>query len=207
MTAMPVQLSIPTLEAEVPVIDGTIAPGEWEGAAVEAFADGSELLLAHSDGNLYLGFRSSTQDMIAGNVFVEHDDQIRILHASAALGTAIYLQEGDVWQRTQDFVWRCRDSSQSELAQATRDAFLQEEHWVAANSRMGAPNELEFQIELTGTTLRMAANMIRTTAPSVKVPWPANLDDDCIKPTPGGLPVQLSFSPSQWTSARISTTQ
>ena len=44
---MPVQVSVPALDGEAPVIDGTLDPGEWDGAAVQAFADGSELLLAH----------------------------------------------------------------------------------------------------------------------------------------------------------------
>ena len=126
---MPVQVSVPALEGEAPVIDGTLDPGEWDGAAVQAFADGSELLLAHENGFLYLGIRSAKPDMIVGNIFVEQAGQIRILHASAALGTAVYRQEAGAWQRTQDFVWRCRDTSQSESARAARDAFLQEEGW------------------------------------------------------------------------------
>jgi LuxR family maltose regulon positive regulatory protein len=45
---------------------------------------------------------------------------------------------------------------------------------------------------------RLAVVFTRSTYPYEKVPWPANLDDDCIKPTPGGFPATLAFSPDEW---------
>jgi hypothetical protein len=136
-------------------------------------------------------------------VFIERGDEIAILHASAALGTALYEQGTDSWQQTQEFVWRCRETSNSEAAQAARAAFLKEEHWVAANSRMGTPNELEYQIEVTAETLRFAVSFLRASDPNVKIPWPSDLADDCIKPSPGGLPAQLRFSPDLWATVGI----
>jgi hypothetical protein len=126
-----------------------------------------------------------------------------ILHSSAALGTALYQKGMGSWQQTQGFVWRCRNTDNSEVAQAERDAFLKEEHWVAANARMGSPNELEYQLEVTNETLRLAVNFIRASNPNVKIPWPNDLDDDCIKPTPGGMPAQFHFSPDRWATIGI----
>jgi hypothetical protein len=186
-----------------PTIDGTLSPGEWDHAAVEAFADGSELLLMQADGYLYLGIRSNTPEMIAGNVFVHHGEEIAILHTSAALGTAIYQQGEDNWQQVQPFVWQCRSTGFGAAAQAERDAFLQEEGWVAANSRMGTPAELEVQIKITEDIKHLAMNLLRSSQPNAKVPWPADLEDDCIKPTPGGLPPQLQFSPDGWATIGI----
>lgn len=179
-------------------IDGTISQGEWDNAIVESFADGSELFLMFSDSYLYLGIRANTPEMIIGNIFIDHGDEIAILHSSAALGTALYQKGIDNWQQTQGFIWRCRSTDNSERSQAERDAFLEEEHWVAANAWMGRPNELEYQIEMTNETLRLAVNIIRATNPNEKIPWPNDLDDDCIKPTPGGLPEQLYFSLDRW---------
>ena len=184
-------------------IDGTMSPGEWGSAAIETFSDGSELFLMYSEGYLYLGIRAKTPEMIVGNVFVEHGDEITILHSSAALGTARYQKGMGSWQQTQGFVWRCRNTDNSETAQLERDAFLQEEHWVAANARMGSPNELEFQIEVTNETLRLAVNFLTASNPNVKIPWPNDLNDDCIKPTPGGMPAQLHFSPDTWATIGI----
>lgn len=184
-------------------IDGAISPGEWDNARVETFSDGSELLLMYDEGYLYLGVRANTPEMIGGNVFIDHGSEIAILHVSAALGTALYEKGMDSWQQTQGFVWRCRRTDSSEVAQAERDAFLGEEHWVAANSRMGSPNELEYQIEMSVENLRLAVSFIRASNPDVKTPWPKDLDDDCIKPTPGEMPDQLRFSPDRWATVAM----
>jgi formylglycine-generating enzyme required for sulfatase activity len=185
-------------------IDGTMSTGEWDNAAVETFADGSKLFLMSADGYLYLGIRGNTPDMIAGNIFINRGDEILILHSSAALGTAIYQKGEDSWQQIQNFNWRCRNTSQSDTAQEEREAFLQQESWLAANSRMGTPNELEYRIELTKDSLRLAVNFIKTSNTDEKIPWPTNLEDDCIKPTPGGLPVSLYFSPQNWSTLDVS---
>lgn len=147
---------------------------------------------------LFLGIQSNTSEMIGANVYVESDGQIMILHTSAALGTAVYQQGIDSWQQIQDFDWQCRDTSNSESAQAERAAYLQENHWVAANSRMGKPNELEYQIEAAGTEQHIAVSVFRSSVPDERSFWPATLDDDSIKPTPDGLREELYFSPEQW---------
>jgi hypothetical protein len=185
-------------------IDGTLVPGEWDTARIETFADGSELLLMHDQGYLYLGIRGATPEMIVGNVFIQQGDEIRILHTSAALGTAVYTRGTENWQQTQAFDWRCRRTDSSETAQAERDAFLQQEGWTSINARMGAPNELEVQIKLSSPPFRLAANLLRSSAPSVKHVWPSDLDDDTTRPTPGGLPPQMSFSPDHWAEIDVS---
>ena len=187
-----------------PTIDGTLSPGEWENATVETFADGSELFLMHADGYLYLGIRANTPGMIVGNIFVQRGDEISILHSSAALGTAIYQKGVDSWQQVQDFSWQCRDTSNSDTALAKRETFLQQEGWVATNSRIGIPNELEYQIKITDQNLRLAVNFIRASNTNQKIPWPPELSDDCVKPTPGGLPENLYFSLEQWGTLEVS---
>jgi hypothetical protein len=175
-----------------------MSPGEWDEARIETFSDGSELLLMSNAGYLYLAIRANTPGLIVGNVFIDHGDKIAILHSSAALGTALYQKGATSWQQSQEFIWRCRKTDNSEAAQAERNTFLQEEQWVAANARMGSPNELEYQIRMTDDTLRLAANFIRASNTNLKLPWPTDLVDDCIKPTPGSLPIELNFSPASW---------
>jgi len=187
-----------------PTIDGSHSPGEWDTAAVETFADGSQMLLTQAEDFLYLGIRANESGMIAGNVFINRGDEIAILHTSAALGTAIYQIGEDGWQQIQDFAWCCRNTGNSESAQAERAEFLQEEGWLAANGRMGAPNELEYQIRISEQNIRLAVVFTRSTYPYEKVPWPARLNDDCILPTPGGFPAELHFSPDQWARLELS---
>jgi hypothetical protein len=175
-----------------------MAPGEWDQARVEAFADDSELFLMYDGDHLYLGIRSNTPEMIVANVFMNQGDTIRILHTSAALGTAVYQRGSEGWQQTQAFNWHCRRTDNSDAARAERDAFFHNEGWVSINSRMGMPNELEYRIKVPDGPLRLAVNYIRASEPAKKIPWPGDLDDDCVKPTPGGLPAQMHFSPDRW---------
>ena len=189
-------LAVPTGHA--PMIDGTISSGEWDDALVDTFADGSELRLVRAGDYLYLSMRANTPEMIAGNVFIQQDDRINIMHSSAALGTAIYRKDEQIWQQYQDFTWRCRSTSSSESAQAERVEFLHEEGWLAANGLMGTPNELEYQIKISDPDFRLAAVYIKSSYPYEKVPWPENLVDDCIQPYDGGLPEEMHFSIDQW---------
>ena len=181
-----------------PTINGTISPDEWEHAAIESFTDSSQFLLMQDGEFLYVGIRANDPGMIAANIFIQSGDEIFILHSSAALGTAIYQQGEDGWQQTQNFTWQCRSTSLGDAAQAERNAFLQQEGWVAANGRMGTPNELEYQIKIPEQDFRLAAVFIHSTPPYEKVPWPAALDDDCIRSTPGGFPMMMAFSTDRW---------
>ena len=120
LTPLAEQVTVSVPLGNPPAIDGTLSPGEWDDAAIELLSDGSELLLMHADGYLYLGIRSATREAFATNIYVEDNDQVRILHASAALGTAIYQQGTDSWEQTRAFDWKCRGSSNSEAAAAAR---------------------------------------------------------------------------------------
>lgn len=181
-----------------PVIDGTITAEEWRGARRELFKDGSELLLLRHGEDLYLGIRALGEGMIGANVFIGTGGGISIHHVSAALGTAFFEKEGGHWRLVRDFSWRCRRTDSGQEATAERDAFFREERWVASNSRMGAPQELEFRIRPKSASFRLAAHYIRASDPAVKIPWPADLDDDTVRPTPTGLLPELSFSPEKW---------
>jgi hypothetical protein len=57
---------------------------------------------------------------------------------------------------------------------------------------------LEYQIKIPDQDFRLAVVYIKATPPYEKIPWPALLVDDCIRPTLGGLPLELWFSPEQW---------
>jgi hypothetical protein len=194
--ATPTSVRVPP--GSSPTIDGVLSPGEWEDAVVFSLTDGSDLLLMQDDDYLYLGVRSATPEMIGANVFVAAGEQVKILHTSAALGTAIYQRRAGHWQQTQDFDWRCRSTDDGAAALAERAAYLQENHWLAANSRMGAPHELEYKIARTGALQRVAVSVFRSSTPNERAFWPPTLGDDTIRPNPGGLPMELRLLPEQW---------
>ena len=189
----------PATPHTAPIIDGILSSDEWQNAEIAALSDGSELLMMQDDDYLYLGIRSVTEEMIGANVFVAEGEQVRILHTSAALGTAVYQQNTSTWQQTQDFDWQCRNTGNSAAAQAERAAYLQENGWLAANSRMGTPNELEYQIKLPEVSYRIAVSVFRSSTPDERVVWPPALNDATIQPNPGGLPTKMNFAPEQWT--------
>jgi len=192
----PTVLSV--LLGEAPHIDGTIEAGEWDGAITEFFDDQSKLFLMRDKEYLYLGIRSSTQEMIAANIFLTANNRISIHHTSAALGTAIYQKDADDWLKTQDFKWRCRATNNSEESVSERDAFLQSEGWLAANSRIGTPNDLEYQIKITEENFSIAVAFMRTSAPDKRVYWPTNLVDSVTQSYPDGLPEKGIFHPDAW---------
>lgn len=198
----PPLISVPTGVA--PTMDGALSPGEWNDAAAESFADGSQLLLLQAGDYIYLAIRAIESEMIASNIFISRGDEIAILHASAALGTAIYQKGADGWQQVQDFSWRCRSTGNSQAAIAEHAKFLEDEGWLAANGLMGTPNELEYQIRIPDQDFSLAVVYIKTTYPYEKVPWPVKLVDDCIQPSSGGLPPELQFSPAQWARLDLS---
>ena len=181
-----------------PTVDGVLSPGEWDAAVVEPMSDGSELLLMHGDGYLYLGVRAATDEMVAANVFLETVGRVRIMHASAALGTANLEEAGDRWERTRAFDWTCRSTSSSDAAVAEREAYLAEEGWMAANSRMGTPNELEYRILAPDDPIVLAVSIMRTSSPDERHTWPVALDDDTTTPTSGGVPDEMLFQPGTW---------
>jgi hypothetical protein len=195
---------IPEISQEnAPLIDGTLSPGEWDAARQESFTDGSQLFLLVSGGYLYLGIHVKSPDMITGNVYINHGDEISILHTSAALGTAVYQKSADGWALNRDFTWQCRDLSDSQAAQAERRAFLQQEGWVGSIVYRGNPEELEYQTQLTGDSMRLVVAILKESDPGVRIAWPTNVKDDTLQIFPGDLPANLSFAPDTWAEISI----
>ena len=206
-TPVPADLVIAIPYGNPPMLDGTMSADEWSDAKRELFSDGSELLLKHHEGYLYLGIRASTPGMIVGNIFMSQGDRVSILHSSAALGTAIYEKDTDGFQQTQDFVWRCRDTGNSSSAQAEREKFLGQEGWLASNSRMGTPQELEYKIAMPNGSLRLAVTFTPASDVSVRIYWPLGLTDDCIEAPQGEFPTTMQFSPSAWATVTADDTE
>jgi hypothetical protein len=202
-TATPVPKALNVPQGEPQAIDGVLSPGEWGAAVSSPFADGSEMLLMHQDGYLYVAIRANTSEAVAGNVYLFSGDEISIHHTSAALGTGRYAQDAGGWKLTQRFDWRCRETSDSEAARNALEEFLKDEGWVSINSWMGTPNELEYKIQMPAGSFRLAANYLTAEADAVKVPWPQDLQDDTTIIMSSGLPQQLSFTPEEWVAVQL----
>lgn len=181
-----------------PSIDGTLSPGEWADARRVELASGE--LLFMSDGDyLYVGIRSEVLGL--GSMCVSWDDEISVLHSSAALGTATYVRtSGDDWRRTRAFSWTCRDTSQSEGARQSRQRHLEQEKWLASNGNMGEPAEMEYQIAMIDGKVRLAVTYLKGPDYDAAEVWPANLEDGCreIELLQGEAPDSSKFAPETW---------
>jgi hypothetical protein len=184
-------------------IDGVLSPGEWDEALVINLANG-DLLLMHAGGYLYLGIRSDRLGL--GSICVNWHDEISILHSSAALGTATYVQSGSTWRKIRDFSWTNRSTSNSRQALAERQEHLERENWLASNGRMGDKNEMEYQVALTQDELILGVTYLMSPEYETTDYWPATLADGCrhFTPSPDGPPLTVTFKPETWTVIQVS---
>lgn len=191
---------IATPDFKDPIIDGIINDQEWQNAKVHLFDDGSELFLLTSGEHLFLAIRSAGNGMIAGNVFLSEGNRIMILHTSAALGTAIYQEEGEIYRKIKDFSWCCRSKIDDEASRIVREIFYTEEGWLGQNSFLGTVNELEYKIELGDQPDKMAVNFIHADDVGEKMVWPVGLEDGVSLPSSAGFPDRIGFSVEEWIS-------
>ena len=193
-------LAFPAM-AEV-VIDGTATPGEWSEADVIKLENGGEAMLLFSDDSLQIAVRGPDDGW--AHVYLSSGDHIRVLHASAAIGTAEYRRDGDHWTAVREFEWGVRDRTMSDSARAERREHLEREGWVASTNGMGEGGLIEFRIDRT--LINNDARLAIVYAASADAPqyWPptladATLDEQLIF---GTTPERLAFDPEQWSAAR-----
>jgi len=178
---------------EPATIDGSLAEGEWADA-VAISTDGVLTLYAkHADGMLYIGV--TVPERSVANVLIATPDRVRILHSSAALGTAVYRQESDLWRLETDFVWRCRGAGESPKADAERALFLETEGWLASTAFMGTPGELEYEIQWAAEFTGIAVLVAPVSNPEAVSIWPAGAAQNAL---PGPIPSDASFGVETW---------
>jgi TolB protein len=178
-------------------IDGVISQGEWDSALPIDLANG-ELLLMHADGYLYVGIRSDRLGL--GSICVLADDEISVLHSSAALGTATYEKAGDEWLKIRDFLWTNREVSSSTQALEERTDHLERENWLASNGLTGRYNEMEYQIEMTDDEVRLAVTYLMSPDYETTDFWPDTLGTGCrnFEPLQSDAPEAVLFAPETW---------
>jgi hypothetical protein len=189
--------SIDAPQGNAATIDGVFSSGEWDTAMSIALASG-ELLLMQDGVYLYVGIRS--EDLGLGSICVYWEDEISILHSSAALGTAVYMRADGGWVRTRSFNWTNRETSNSQQALEYRAEHLERENWLASNGRMGNSNEMEYQIAMSDGKVHLAVTYLLSPGYKTTDFWPDTLGTGCrnFEPLPGNPPEAASFSPDTW---------
>jgi hypothetical protein len=184
------QLHIP--HAAAPTIDGSIGADEWKAAKTVALTNGGEAMLLHDGKYLYVAIAAPRNGI--GSLCTTDGDDVRILHASAALGTAVFLNG----QRTRDFTWTNRDTTDA----AARAKFLDAEHWFANATPQGS-REREYQIALDGRKEIPFTIAFMSFAPNEEQRihvWPPELKDACasIDLASGVTDGPHTFEPATW---------
>lgn len=190
-------LTIPA--APAPMLDGNIDNGEWEKSLRQDLAGGGHLYLQHHGDYLFVAMHGVASGW--GHVYVLDGDSLRVLHASAALGMAVYHQVNEIPSPLKRaFVWEMRDPALTAPAKAARTAYLDKHGWVATIGGMGTPAVVEYQIEkrLLGSASVLA--VVYAATPEDPLFWPASLQDatldaDLVR---GDPPAMLTFNINHW---------
>jgi hypothetical protein len=186
-------------------LDGRISEQEWSGAYKQQLSGGGEISLLHDGTDLFIGVSGSKDGW--AHVYVSENEQIHVLHASAALGKAVYKRSNaGSWQPVQGFDWALRQTDRSEETEKARSAYFDAQGWLANNNLTGSGNVLEFKVGsryIKAGGLKVAV-VYSSDGKSLQY-WPSSLNDDCLKPelVTGETPSDLKFNQSTWASLVI----
>jgi len=181
-----------------PVLDGTLSADEWSDALAIDVTAQARIFLKHTDGHLFLGIQATT--MGVGSPLVVVGEEIHVLHTSAALGTAIYAREGDVWKLRQDFTWQCRSTDFSTYAQNERARFLERNRWLGTIGYLGDPTQFEYQIACGEGPLTLLFLFAEFTDSLQLLSWPLAAEDAAqyTELVTGTAPTELCFQVGDW---------
>lgn len=206
--AQPPHIDVPYATGS-PHIDGQMIADEWINAHVAILPDSSEIFFIHDSQYLHIALRFQKRGI--GSLCVRKNDRVRILHASAALGTAVYTQNGDAWQLEESFRFEKQEGDSSGSVKQKRADFLMNHGWVASTVSMGGDETetfLEYKIRLdlfdsVRPKLGVAGMLLESNQKFIHLP--AKLNDGCSSPEliRGFPPEQGQFNTSGWLSLTI----
>ena len=188
-----------------PIINGRISNEEWAGSAESRLSDESRVLLRHDGRFLYVAVVGAKPGF--PSVCVSRGDSVRILHSSAALGSALYVRDGDEWQQRQKFTFALRSGDVGETGMKAIADYVGANGWVASNSSMSV-SQREMQISLSMLDERdprlALGYYVANDGPVLA--WPQNAEDGCTaaKTVQGWLPPSLGFRSDGWARLTIS---
>ena len=168
-----------------------------KGTAPSPMTGGGEVTLREDKDGLRLtvtGPRAGLASLCVGD-----ESRVRILHASAAVGEAIYERSGEQWVLKSGFEFKLRDTRNGPPSETDRAQYLSTMGWVANASRAGDPVRT-FIVQRSERIRFVGVTFLTTADPMAVSHWPASMDDDCraMKIAQGYLPDSAHFRPAGW---------
>lgn len=188
------------------VLDGDIGAAEWAGAERMRHPDGGELLVLRRAGNMSIAYRGERQKI--ATVCVASGSRVRVLHASAALGEALYERESDGgWRLTRTFDrWTRPTEGADALGADVLEAHVWKHGWAATTlameERAPARFEMTFDVGALPEESRFTIALLDFFDPERPCPpvWPAGVADDAgnVALQRGDPPERATFDVTRW---------
>jgi hypothetical protein len=185
-------------------VDGRVEDSEWRNAMRVEHPAGTVVRLMRDADYLYAGITSDRQGF-ASLCLATANDEVHVLHASAALGAITYRRTGSAWNAADTaFTYSMRSPALDSVARAERAAYLAAHGWVASTIRMGADQrsqEIQIAFRKFPSPFSLAIGRWLTAANRSEW-WPATITDHdgCFSQqlVTGFVPQGIVFKPAFW---------
>ena len=181
-------LAVPTHTP--PAIDGVLGASEWDGSATVAMTDDSSLYWMHEDAVLYVALESAAIGAV--NLLIATEDEVWILHSSAALGSVLYRPADGVWELSHGFDWCCRSAADD----SARLELLYDEGWQATIGFTGDEGIVEYEVILPWDGALVAVSYLTDAETSAF--WPTDLTSEARDQLVGPPPPERNFNLDEW---------
>ena len=139
---------------------------------------------------LYLAIE--TDRVGAVNLALATEEELWILHSSAALGSALYLPGATTWELSHGFNWCCRISTDD----SARQSLLENEGWQANIGFEGDAGVVEYQVELPWIGAAIAISFV--TDADTEAFWPTDLSASAQEQLVGPRQPEVDFRLNEW---------
>lgn len=182
-------------------LDGLVTESEWDKATI--IEDDISKIRVIDMGD-YLWIRLKSEELyVASLCLCGNENEVIVLHASAALGAVTYQKQNTDWSTEDSFIWKVRETDMNESTIRKRKEHYEAYGWVANTVSMGEKGETEFIInkQLYGNgELYLAAGLMPASDPENIIPLPTETSGDCADPKLVGGPPnsKYQFNPKDW---------
>lgn len=182
--------SIVVPQAEPASIDGVISPGEWDQAAPVTLSNGDIAYWQHEGATLYVALDGS--ELGAVNLVIATDEELWVLHSSAALGSLLFVPGDSAWQQSHGYTWCCRSANDD----TARLELLENEGWQANIGYTGDVGVVEYHVEIPWEFAAVA--LIYHTEDRDPVYWPTDLEPEAVDQITNNRWSDPALDPHEW---------